>query len=274
MSGTFAKNNLPGWDAARESEEIEVRAAVEKDANPIVRQSGVIDSTVADSGNTPTTTIRGGYIVARKDADGNIYLYDPDADDGTQVPVGILSEYVDMLKQGAAADRWAKPITHGIVKESALKGADAHGLAVLHAMGIRVIDQDTIGPAGHEFLVRHRGAKQITSADLATGDYTVTAAENGFLFIAEGADTNFILPTIAHGLAYEFLMSTNHELVITGSNNIIALNDSAASTLTWTTDNQQIGAHVRMRAIYMGSTPALRWLVENLTVGATVPAIA
>lgn len=263
---TFAKNNVPGWDTALESEEVEVRAAVEKDANPILRQSAVIDSTAVDAGNTPTTTLRAGLIMARKAADGNVYPYDADADDGTQTPVGVLGEYVDMLKNGVAADRWTKLITHGVLKQSALIGADAHALAVLHRLGIRVVDQDQIGPAGHEFL-----GHQIATDQIA-GDYTVLAADNGKLFVAGGADVNFTLPTIAHGLSYEFVMTTDHELVITGSNNIIALNDSAASTLTWTTTGQQIGAHVRVRAIYMGT--ALRWLVENLTVGATVPAIA
>lgn len=273
MAQTFGQNNVPGMQAAIETEEKQVLAAVLNGNNPVTTYKATIDSTAADSGNSPTTTLRAGNVMGVKDADGNAYLYDPDGDDGSQLPVGILGEYQNMLQNGAAADRFTKLLTGGVVKLGELLGEDYHARSVLHQMGFRLVG-DTIGPLGHEFLVHQKMTKQITSGDLSGGAYTVTAAENGTLFIAEGADTNFTLPTIAHGLAYEFLMSTNHEIVLTGSNNIIALNDSAASTLTATTTAEQIGVYWRARAVYMGSTPALRWLVENLGIGAPTIAIA
>ena len=64
------------------------------------------------------------------------------------------------------------------------------------------------------------------------------------------------------GLSYEFTNAVDYEMVITGSNNIVALNDLSASTLTFTTASEHIGARVRVRAEYVDTT--LKWIVDIL----------
>ena len=255
---TFGQGNVPGFQSNIESEEKELRAAVEGGNNPITQAKVVVDSTVADSGNTPTTTIRGGNLMAIAESDGNAYLLDPDADgNGLEKVVGVLDKHLNMLQNGSAADRFWKLLTGGVIKESELLGEDAHALARLMRMGMRIIGSDGFPLAANTALVHHDAQEYVNGA------VTVGVADNGKLFVASGGDTNFTLPTIAHGLAYEFVMASDHELVITGSNNIIASNDAAASTLTWTTAGEQIGTYVRLRAVYQAAS-TLKWLPEIL----------
>jgi len=94
-----------------------------------------------------------------------------------------------------------------------------------------------------------------------TGDYTVLAADTGTIFTTTGtsADVEFTLPTEATGLVYEFYMCEDFELKITSAtgNNIIAFNDKAATSLTFTTAGQQIGAWVKV--VCNGSVWLMTW---------------
>lgn len=95
-----------------------------------------------------------------------------------------------------------------------------------------------------------------------TAAYTVTAEESGTLFTNEGATAAvaFTLPAVTGlpiGVNYEFYgrSATGFSVASNGSSdNIVALNDSAADTLTLTTTSLIIGGYIRV--IWDGS----RWL--------------
>lgn len=247
----------PGFTSPAYTEETQIRAAVEGNNNPIVTATVTLDSTVTDPSNTPSTTVRGGTILAVKDSDGNAYVYDPDATDGTQNPVGILPEAESLLRNGVATDKRVKVVVSGVVKESELKNLDARAAAVLDRLGIKIIPEAGVSqPAGWTAFDAPIG---VESKD---DDYTVTAADNGKRFLATAA-ANFTLPTIANGLAFEFLNTADTDMIVTGDGNILAKGNAAANTLTYSTASNKIGARVRVEAQYVGGT--LKWIVNEMS---------
>lgn len=219
-----------------------------------------LSSTATDANNTPTTTLRAGLILGKKDSDGLYYAYDPTATDGTQIPAGVLGSTIDML--GAANTAVAKTvpvITRGNIVVGALINSDANALRCLSQMGF-IFDV----PAGATGL--HGPVGRQTKAS----DYTVTAADNGKEFIAITGAVNFTLPTIAVGLKYRFRQTTDNNLVVTGSSNIVADGNAGASTLTFSTGSHKIGSAVEVEAVNFGST--LKWMATNL--GGTAMSVA
>lgn len=263
MSVGFSQNNVPGMTSAIESEEVQVYKAGRNGQTLIVDGSRLIDDSVVDSGNTPTTTLRGGNLLGLKASDGKMYLYDPDGVDGTQLPIGVLEKHVGMLQQGTAADRWVTFLKGGILKVAELLGLDYHGRAVLLRSGFQF---DSITPDGAAFLVHHRKAQQTAT------DVTVVAADNGDLFIATAAAT-FTLPTKAHGLSFEFLQTADANMIIASAgsaDDIIADGDAGADTLTFSTSSHKIGSRCRVSCVYVGAN--LKWIAENL--GGTAMTVA
>jgi hypothetical protein len=104
-------------------------------------------------------------------------------------------------------------------------------------------------------LSSKQGAEQYQPAIVAkVAAYTVTAAESGTLFTTRGATVavTFTLPAVTglpigtnysfYGVsAYGFTVASNGSL-----DNINALNDAAADSLTATSTSLIIGAHVRV----------------------------
>ena len=263
--GLFSSGNQPGFTAAIESEEVKVTMSGRGDQTQIIEGQGLLlDSTVTDSGNTNyTTTIRGGNLLGVKASDGNLYLYDPDGTDGTQLPVGVLEFHQSTLQNGTATDRVVKWLKGGILKVAELLGLDYHARAVLLRSGFHF---DSVTPDGAAFLVHHRKQQQTAT------DVTVVAADNGDLFIATAAAT-FTLPTKAHGLSFEFLQTADANMVIasaSSADDIIADGDAGADTLTFSTSSHKIGSRCRVNCVYVGAN--LRWIVENL--GGTAMTVA
>jgi len=97
-----------------------------------VKVAVTIDSTAADAGNTPTTTLRKGLVLGKVTATGKLKHYNNAASDGTQTAAGILDDEVNLLDEtGAARDSQATALIHGYVKESKLHGIDSAGKADL-----------------------------------------------------------------------------------------------------------------------------------------------
>lgn len=251
---------LPGIRAAVETTEKQVY--YEFQGNHWIQ--AIIDSTVVDSGSTPTTALRPGLILAKKDADGLFYNYDPTATDGTQLAAAILTEPINMLDQtsGTAKDKSFRLMTKGFLKAAQLTALDALARRSLGKMF--VFDDDVVGAMGWLGMPK----RQISVG----GDTTVTAAHNNALFVGSGANVNFTLPTPAAGLAFEFLMASNHNLVVTGSTNLIVMNNAGASTVTASTTNEKIGVHLKVQTVRVGA--AWLYLVSNMTVGAATLVIA
>lgn len=220
-----------------------------------------IDSTSVDAGNTPTTTLRAGNMMALLDADGNAYPYDADHATGLDSPVGVLSEPggVDMLVDGVATDRFTKVATSGLLKASEIIGLDQQARARLIRNGFKF---DTPLSDGAAFMVHPRRIVPKPAG------YTVLASDNGTLFLGTTADNAFVLPTLAVGLSFEFLQTANFEMSITApaADTLLVSHATPAlsTTITWSTTAQQIGARCRVLAIPIG-TDSLAWAVEILT---------
>lgn len=107
-------------------------------------------------------------------------------------------------------------------------------------------------------------------AQLVTGNYTVTAADNGTLFVANAAAT-FTLPTKAANLTFGFVQTADANLVISSAgsaDDIVADGDAGADTVTFSTASHKIGS-----AILVTCSPDLtKWLSFN--VNATTATIA
>lgn len=234
-----------------------------RDADLLYLNSLVIDSTAVDAANTPTTTLRAGLIMAKQTADGNLYALDPDTNDGTEVYAGVLLRDLAMLDgAGVAEDKYGHLLRRGPVKASELliQGSALVGHAAEYLVRRMMIlagcefDDDIMGV--------HRGV--VYTNKLVTGTtHTVTAADNGKRFFYDNvAAVAVTLPAIKAGLVYEFVRSANEEIVISSAagDDMIVGNDLSADSLTFTTNNEQIGAAVRIEGVYAGTT--LKWLAS------------
>lgn len=256
----FTTGNAPGFQAAIEAAEAEVTWSGRKGQDLVATRKITLASGAADSGNTPSTTLRGGILLANVDSSGQANTYSPDANDGRQIAIGILEKHQDMLEGGVATDRFTQMLVHGLVKENDLINLDARARQQL---GSRfTLDKENSPQAG--VLMHPRGIYR------KSANYTVVAADNGLLFLATAAVT-FTLPTKANGLAFRFVQTADANLVIQGSSDIIALNNAAASSVTFGTASEKIGSQVLVECLYT-NTATLRWLVTNL--GATTPTVA
>jgi len=256
----FTTGNAPGFQAAIDAQEAEVLWSGRKGQDLAATRKITLDSAATDSGNTPATTLRGGKVLALLDSSGKTSVYTPDATDGKQIAVGILEHAQDMLVNGVATDRFTQMLVHGLVREGELLGLDPRAKQQL---GQRfVFDRESSPQAG--VLMHPRGIYRKSS------NYTVTTSDNGLLFLATAAVT-FTLPTKQNGLAFRFAQTADANLVISSSADIIAKNNAAASSVTFSTANEKIGSQVLVECLYV-NTSTLKWLVTNL--GGTTPTLA
>jgi hypothetical protein len=251
-------DNIPGFDALIESEENQLWASGPDNQHKRFHIKAHIKSTVVDSGNSPTTTIRGGRAIARKDSDGFDYLYSPDATDGTQSVIGLLEKHLNMLGRGAGAvaDRFTKVLTAGIIRNiDELISVDKAAVAVLLRTGFTLAQAV---PHGSAFLM-HPRTRYFDAAN-----YTILDADHGSMRIATAA-VNYTLPDLATvGKGFEILLFNGSAgtMVVTGAADTINTGDAAgglSTTITFSTANRQRGASVLMYADYVANAGALAW---------------
>jgi hypothetical protein len=255
----FNTGNAPGFRAEVEGEAAQVWWSGRGGQSLIATRRVTLDESNTDDENDPTSTLQGGNILAIEDASGNAYLYDADANDGRQIAVGVLEQSQDMLVDGVAADRFTQMLACGLLKEDELAGLDARARSQL--AGRFLFDQQ---PNAAGVLMHPRGVYR------KSDDYTVTADDNGLLFVATAA-VIFTLPTKENGLAFRFLQTADFDLVISGSSDIVHKNNASADTVTFGTTSQKIGSHALVECIYTAEG-TLKWLVSNL--GGTTAAVA
>ncbi|WP_425616261.1 head decoration protein [Anatilimnocola sp. NA78] len=247
----FTTGNVPGFDVAIESDQAQVTWSGRHGQDQIVTQRVMLASESVDGGNTPETTLRGGTVLALRDSDGQAVVYDPDANDGSQIAVGVLEQHQDMLVNGVATDRFTQLIVHGLLREAELHNLDPRARQQLASR--MLFDRK---PASTAPLLSPRGVYRKST------NYTLTAADSGLMFLATGAAV-FTLPTKANGLAFRITQTADNDLTIGGSSDLIHKGNAAASSVTFSTASQKIGSQVLVECVYTnGGT--LKWLVTNL----------
>ena len=255
----FNTGNAPGFRAQVEGEAAQVWWSGRGGQSLIATRRVTLDDTNTDANNDPTSTLEGGNILAIEDGSGNAYLYDADANDGRQIAAGVLEQSQDMLVDGVATDRFTQMLACGLLKESELIGLDARARSQLAGRFLFDQQTDAVG-----VLMHPRGVYRKSSS------YTVTASDNGLLFVATAAAT-FTLPTKENGLAFRFTQSADADLAIAGSSDIIHKNNAAASSVTFGTAGEKIGSHALVECLYTAEG-TLKWLVSNL--GGTTATVA
>ena len=247
--------STPGFTSIVESREAELFFQNHGGERNVVTRQVTVDSTAVDSGNTPTTTLRAGLVMGIKTSDGNAYAYDPDGTDGTENPVGVLETSVNMLnEQGTAVDRSANLVIRANFKEVDLINLDEHAKTVLSQLG-SIFDQ----------FPQNVHLPWPTTTEHVTASLTVTASDNGRMFIVDGAtlQVDFTLPTKAKGLAFWFFNTDDVDMRVVGAgNDIITINDDAASSVEYATGSQKIGSFCKVWCDYHGAN--LKWFFANI----------
>jgi len=104
-------------------------------------------------------------------------------------------------------------------------------------------------------LSSFEGVHAYDTAPIAkTAAYAVLATDHGRLFTNRGATASvtFTLPAVTNlpaGFTVSFFAVSNYGLVVASngsSDNIVALNDAGADTITCTTTSRMIGANVKL----------------------------
>jgi hypothetical protein len=253
-------DSIPGFRDIVESEETQLWASGPDNQHKRYLARVVLKSSITDSGNTSnTTTIRGGNVIGVKASDGLGYLYDADATDGTQVPVGLVPVHLSMLNSAKTAveDKQTRLLTQGILKNvDDLLGDDLSVLASLFRMGFTL---GTLEPHGSQFGLHFKGRY------FHTADYTILAADHGTMRVAHTNAVNFTLPdlaTVGRGFQVYLYNGVAASMVITGAANTIAVGDAGgalSTTITFSTANEQMGGAALMYADYASDGGSLVW---------------
>lgn len=264
MSGGMGGWAVPGIGADRTVTESEILWGADQARNGALWQSMVISGAARDAANTPTTVLRPGLILGKVTSTGLLKEWDPDGTDGTQNIWGILDTELRAQDFDATnADRAFRvlvgraPVRANklLIQGTALDGATDEYLARrMLALAGFVLDDD---PFNYKSGLNQRVSRVTDAADTLTGD------ENGSLLIySNAAATAVTLPAIQAGLSFDILREGDEEIVVASSegDNVIVGNDLSADSITFTTAGEQIGARVRMTAIYVNGT--LKWLAE------------
>jgi hypothetical protein len=256
----FTHGNAPGFAGKIVAAESEITWSGRRGQDLVATRKITLSGDATDGGHTPATVLRGGSLLALEDVSGHANTYDPDANDGRQIAVGILEKHQNMLVEGEPADRFTHMLVHGLVRESELVGLDPRAKQQL---GQRfTFDREPSPQAG--VLMHPRGIYR------KSANYTVVAADNGLLFLATAAVT-FTLPTKQNGLAFRFAQTADANLVVASTGDLVHKGNAAASTVTFSTASEKIGSHVLVECLYVAEG-TLKWLVTNL--GGTTATVA
>ncbi len=253
----------PGMTAALYTTEREIIWGGADTRLQILYKNSVIDGSIRDAGNTPTTLIRRGMLLGAIAATGKQIQWDATATNGTQDLSSV--SYMEQRAQDFNAtdtDRVFATILQApfiaaqlLIKGVALVGHTDEYLArrMLSQAGC-VLDDDPYG-----YLA---GRNRSPSYETATTD-TLTASQNGMtLFYMNAASVTVTLPAIQPGLEYDLIRTADEEFIVQSptADNIIFGNDLSGDSITFTTGGEQIGARVHVYSAYYNGT--LKWLMD------------
>jgi hypothetical protein len=264
--GGFTSGNEPGFTTAIESEETQIWWSGPNNQHQLSEQSILLDDENTDAGNTPTSTVRGGMILAKETSSGNHYIWDPDATDGRQFVTGVLEKHQDLLVDNTKTNRWITQLSTGLLKASELiQDGDTKGAISLQARASLLrqgFQLDTNGPDGAAFLLHSMGQEFISATTK-----TLVAADNGKHFIQSAAG-NYTLPANTEanvGFCCLITQISDNNLVITSAagDDIMTKNNDAADSVTFNTATELIGTTVMVKLIHTAASTR-KWLVFSL----------
>ncbi len=265
---THPQNSVPGLTARIDTEEINVFWSGHGNQQHLqATWKGMMQSAQVDSGNTPTTTLRGGQVVALEEGSTqDLYVYDQDAVDGTQGAVGYLDFAQNMLVDGTAADRWLQYTRQGRYRVAELKASS-------QTLGLQVHSQlMQRGNVPDDMRNRYQGANSLIHPlliDRKGAAYTVTADDNGKQILVTAAAT-ITLPAITAalvGLTVDILNIADNTVTVTGGANSIIYGDAGgaySTNLAWSTSNKKMGGHIIVQAVRVDSSGTMKWAVYDL----------
>ena len=231
----------------------------------ILTQSGEYSGAIRDAGNTPTTDIRAGLLVAKLTSSGELEEWDSEASDGTEELWGVNPHDFRAIDFNANdADRVLPVVVSAPLKASQLliKGTALTSHAdeflarrALHAAGC-ILDDD---PQGYLAGASWRDK-------IHTGDLTLTSADNCTRYLCHSADADFTLPTAQPGLKFRFFMGEDFELQISSpASNFLTGNDQTGDGVTYTTAGEQIGVNLEVECVNIdiAGTNTDTWIVTR-----------
>lgn len=215
----------------------------------------VLDGTIRDATNSPTTVLRPGLLLARNSSN-KLVAYDPTGTGGVQKAIAVLPVEIKVTDFfGVNQDRTLAVVVRGPVRASKLIGLDYASRGQLADAGFRF--DDNIQNDTYQYA-------QVT--DLGDAAYTVSANESGVLFVIRPTASRIVtLPACNPGLTYEFVNHGSATFVLTSAegDNMIVGNDLEADSVSFATAGEIIGVTMRVTSIQFGSTK--KWLVQQLT---------
>jgi hypothetical protein len=211
----------------------------------------VIDSGAVDAGSTPTTTLRRGLVMARLTSSGNFTNYDPTQTGGQNIAVGLLFDNTNMLdiNSGVVANKIGRIVPFAFD----VKASQCFGLDTQARRQMRGIYFDDTWWANAD--------QNLELVEPHATSYTILATDNNKTFTTRGAvgAVTFTLPTLARGLKFSFVNEAAQNMAVTGAaaNLLVTFNNLTATTVTFSTAGQLIGANVDVVA----NEDATKWLV-------------
>lgn len=260
---SFGGFGVPGQGAAVFTSEREIIPQGFESRSALFK-SAVISGAARDAGNSPTTVLRPGLLLGKVTATGELEEWDADAADGTQYIAAVL--WKELRAQDFDANNTDRVFTvlvgrcplraeNLLIQGTALTSHSDEYLArrQLAAAGFQLDDD----PQGYLAGQGYRFENVTGTSDTLTGD------QNGMtLFYSSASAVAVTLPTLAAGLEFDIVRTGDEELVVSSAagDDIIVGNDLSADSVTFTTAGQHLGARLRFKSVYVGST--LKWLVE------------
>lgn len=232
---------------------------------------GQISGASRDAGNTPTTLLRPGLLLGIITSSGKYIQWDPTATDGSQYIAGIL--ITDMAAQQLATntDRFLGVLVSGCVKAASLLigGESTYGLSGKASEHI-VKQQLSINFKLDTPLFANNGGRW-RKVRVVTADTTLTAADNGCLFVTNGSGAiNFTLPAMLEGLEFGFYNAVDQNMTITSApaDTLVAFNDIAADSVALSTSSEKVGGMFEVLGLSTGKglvIPHL-WEAQTMTI--------
>lgn len=202
-------------------------------------KGGLINGSVAtDAGNTPTTELRHGLLMAQRTSDGLLTNYSPLSADGSQLVQGFLWESRTTIdNDGLTVNRTCQIVIAAYARASQLLLLDEQ--ARRQMQGRFILDDRIPGVIG--------GYRQTLAK---TANYTVVAGQdNDTIFTTTGAtgEVDFTLPAAAVGNRFRFVNTVGQTMkVIAPAGKLICFNNAAATSITFSTAGNLIGAIVEI----------------------------